>query len=548
MRKLFYVISVLTVLTLALAACGPSAGTEAPGQAETQEPAQDQSGAAGLSDAAPTDAPTDAPAGLNTVDLVGPPMEVGSKYLFVDGTVLVAVPGGEFTMGDINSADNPLRKISVGDFWAYSTKVTNRQYALCVQLGKCTPPKPEDAPHFGDVKFTNFPITGVTHTQAAEYCGFVKGHLPTEAQWEKLARGPDGNTFPWGNGAPTCSLTNYALCKGQPTSVNDYPDGKSYYEAWDLAGNVREWVADWYGPISNEPIPDPLGPELGEKRSVRSASYTDSANMTIAAHRFSLDPEETSEELGFRCVINEPDPSTLFAPWCQLIGYAGTGPDGSPADCTPDVQCNKVDITVVPECDTQTNNSFTIVTFEMSNNPPNDWTYDAAGCNPIAGEQTPTKDKYLCIPPGPVGPATATGSCTDAAGCVATCPLHYNKVGDTCQWDGSGTNSTDCLPGATYDPLTQCCTATPGSAVDFGLCPAGFFQLNGVCVPNPKGVVDSVTTDILLIPSCSPPTNPPGGDEPGGDPGNPGGCPDPGNCRNGWDPAACACNPPSTNP
>ncbi len=521
MKKIFLIVSVIAVLSLALGACGPSApnATEEPGQTEAAPPS-DQEGGAEATEAPATEAPTDV--AIKTVDLVGPPMEVGSKYLFVDGTMLVAVPGGEFTMG-YNFADNPERKITVGDFWAYATKVTNRQYAMCVAAGKCTPPDPEKAPNFGVVEFTNFPVTGVTHTQAAEYCGFVKGHLPTEAQWEKLARGPEANIFPWGNGVPSCSLTNYALCKGQTTSVNDYPEGKSFYEAWDMAGNTREWVADWYSPVYNveNPVADPLGPELGEKRSVRGSSYADSANITIAAHRFSLDPNETSEDLGFRCVINEPDPSTLFAPWCELIGYAGIGPDGSPASCMPEVKCNDVSISVSAECDPQTNNSYTIVTFEMSNNPPDNWNYGVSGCDPIPGEQSATKDKFLCVPPGPVGPATATGSCTDAAGCAASCPMHYNKVGDKCVWDGSGTNSTDCLPGATYDPLTQCCTATPGTGIDFGLCPAGFYNVNGVCVPNPKGIVDSVNVNVQIIDSCAPPTDDP--NDPGDDPDDPGG-------------------------
>lgn len=545
MKRFLLLVSVLTMLSLVLGACGPSdAPVEEP--AATEAPVE---GSAGMSEQ-PTEVPTDVP--IKTVDLAGPPMEVGSKYLFVDGTVLVAVPGGEFTMG-YNFADNPERKITVGDFWIYSTKVTNRQYALCVAAEKCTPPNPEDAPKYGDIKFTNFPVTGVTHEQAAAYCGFVKGHLPTEAQWEKAARGPEGNIFPWGNGAPNCSLTNYALCKGQTTSVNDYPEGKSYYEAWDMSGNAREWVADWYSPVYNveNPVADPLGPDMGQKKSVRGSSYADSANMTIAAHRFSLDPEETSEDLGFRCVIGEVDPSTLFAPWCELTGYAGMGPDGTPGSCMPDTKCNDVSITVNQECNPQTYTPYTIVTFNLSNNPPDGWTYDAPGCNSI--DQTPTKDKFLCTPPGG-GTATATGSCTDTASCVATCPMHYNKVGDKCVWDGSGTSGTDCLPGATYDPLTQCCTAAPGSGVDFGFCPAGYYELNGVCLPSPKGIAPAVPTVSANIgfATCTPPTDKPG--EPGDDPDepgetpDPGGCVDPGNCQYGFSTVTCSCRKSSTAP
>lgn len=532
MKKFLMIVSVLTVLTLALGACGPT-GTEQALQTEEAQPSG-QSGTVDGSEQS-TEAPTDV--AIKTVDLVGPPMEVGSKYMFVDGTVLVAVPGGEFTMG-YNFADNPERKITVGDFWMYSTKVTNRQYAMCVAAGKCTPPDPENAPNFGNVEFTNFPVTGVTHTQAAEYCGFVKGHLPTEAQWEKAARGPEGNIFPWGNGAPTCSLTNYGLCKGQATSVNDYPDGKSYYEAWDMSGNVREWVADWYSPVYNvdSPVADPLGPEQGEKRSVRGSSYADSANITIAAHRFSLDPNESSEDVGFRCVIGEPDPSTLFAPWCELIGYAGTGPDGTPGSCTPEVKCNDVNISVSQFCEPG-KESYSVVTLEVVDTPPDSWNANPpAGCAVI--DETAEKKKYLCTVDSS---ASATGSCVDTVQCAATCPMNYYKEGDKCVWDGSGTSGTDCLPGATYDPLTQCCTATPGTGVDFSLCPAGFYDVNGVCVPNPKGTIESVTSVVDVIETCAVPTDDP--NDPGDEPDDPGGgctLPQPTSCKL-WDPVNCVC-------
>jgi formylglycine-generating enzyme required for sulfatase activity len=538
MKRFIHLISALTVVSLALAACGGGAAqqteppaTEAPTEAATEAPTE-----------AATEAATEPPA-VVPVDLAGPPMELGSKYVYVDGTVLIAVPGGPFIMG-YNFADNPEREVTVGDFWIYSTKVTNQQYALCVLTGKCTPPDPKNATTYGDGRFINYPVTGVTHGQAAEYCAFVKGRLPTEAEWEKTARGPEGNIWPWGNSAPNCSLLNYVFCKGRTTHVNEYPDGKSYYEAWDMSGNAREWVADWYSPTYNieNPVADPLGPEFGEKRSVRGSSYQDSANATIAAHRFSLEPDKNLPDLGFRCVVEDP---TAFAPWCELIGYAGTGPDGSEANCVPQVKCNDVDITVIPECNQQTFTGFAIVTFEMSNNPPDGWTYDAAGCSPIPGEQTPTKDKYLCTPPGPVGPATAQGSCIDTVSCVSTCPMHYNKVGDTCVWDGSGTSGTECLPGSTYDPLLQCCTSIPGVGTDFGLCPAGYYPLNGVCVPNPQSIPPPLSEPIV-IPNCSPPPTDPGDDDDDGDDDDtPGGC-IPIQCDYGgiFDPQTCTCRYP----
>jgi formylglycine-generating enzyme required for sulfatase activity len=543
MKRLPLVFAFLTALALAISACGGEAATGTPpeppatGLPPTEPPPSP-----------PTDIPIPTQAELKpVVDLAGPPMEVGSKYLYVDGTVLVAVPGGPFIMG-YNFADNLEREVTVSDFWIYSTEVTNRQYALCVQLEKCSPPDPKNSPTYGDYRYLNHPVTGVNHTQAGEYCAFVKGRLPTEAEWEKTARGPDGNIFPWGDNAPNCSLLNQVFCKGMTTHVNEYPNGVSYYGAWDMSGNAREWAADWYSPTYNaeNPLPDPLGPEFGEKRSVRSSSYQDSPNAAISAHRFSFQPDQNLIDLGFRCVVEDP---TVFAPWCEMTAYAGTGPFGSEADCTPQVECNSVSISQSPLC-TPNYTPYTIVSVNLGGTPPDGWTYDVPGCSAMPGEQTPVEDKFICYP-GAVGPASAEGSCVDAVSCVSTCPAHYNKVGDVCQWDGSGTIGTECLPGSTYDPLLQCCSALPGSGVDFNLCPAGFYPLNGVCVPNPAKVEDQKSQDILFA-SCSPPvivTKTPGGggDEPGD---GPGGCVSPTQCsqNQGYDGCNCVDRPPSTAP
>jgi len=483
---------------------------------------------------------------LITIDLAGPPMEIGSRYTYVDGTVLVAIPSGTFVMG-YNFADNPVREVSVGDFWVYSTKVTNAQYALCVQQGKCASPNQEDNPDYSDPRFYKYPVTGVTHTQAADYCSFVHGRLPTEAEWEKTARGPEGNIFPWGDEAPGCNLLNYKFCTGKTSWVNEYKKGISFYGAFDMSGNAREWVVDWYSPTYNieSPIPDPLGPDFGEKRSVRGSSYQDSADPSISAHRFSLDPEQTLPDLGFRCVVENP---TYFAPWCEQLTFVGGNLDGSQPECEPTVNCNDVDVNQAPNC-TANYQPYTIVTFNVTNTPPTDHSFSLDGClqDPNGDGST---NKYLCYPGDPTGPALATGACTFdvPAGC-STCAAHYNKVGDACVWDGSGTGATACLPGSTYDPVNQCCTSMSGSGNNYSLCPAGSYLLNGACVDTPTAVVDSVIVDVLFN-KCTPPST--GGKDPG-DPDDPGGtlgCSVPTqDCSltafpSSWDTTLCCCNNP----
>ena len=235
MNRLFPLFSILILSALILSACGGAPETSGP--ETTQEPAVQ----------IPASEPPVIP-----IDLAGPLMQVGSFYSYVDGAILAAVPGGPFVMG-YNFFDNLEREVSVGDFWIYTGEVTNDQYAYCVELGKCTPPDKEDNPGYGNYRFGSFPVVGVTHQQAVDYCAAFNGRLPYEAEWDKTARGPleVANLFPWGDNLPDCSLLNFNYCTGKPVQVKSYEAGVSYYGVWDLAGNVREWVADWYEPEYN---------------------------------------------------------------------------------------------------------------------------------------------------------------------------------------------------------------------------------------------------------------------------------------------------------
>jgi len=536
MKRFLSIISMMVLCTLIFSACNVPVGTPTAAPA-TQIPTATEPPATATQPPVTQEAPT---AALVTINLAGPPMELGSKYRYVDGTVLVAVPGGEFTMG-YNSADNPVHQVALSDFWIYSTKTTNQQFALCVQAGKCAPPDAQSNPSFGDYRFINYPVTGVNYDQAAAYCSFVHGRLPTEAEWEKTARGPDGNLFPWGDEGPVCDLLNFKFCKSKPTEINDYPDGVSYYGAFDMSGNTREWVGDWYSPTyySESPVADPLGPVIGEKRSVRGSSYQDSADPSLSAHRFSLIPVSNLPDLGFRCVVEDP---TYFAPACKQLSYIGTGPNGEQANCVPEVLCNDVSISQAPNCTGKPGYiAYTIVTFSLSNTPPDAWTYDVPGCSsPVAGEA----NKFQCNLPGPYT-ASAQGSCVDGKSCSSDCPAHYNKVGDACIWDGSGTSGSTCMFGTVYDNINHCCSATPGSAVNYEICPAGFYPLNGTCVENSKKNVDSVLQTVMFDDACSPPVKVEC--DPLKDPNQcqeetactppASGCP----YYASWDPAACCC-------
>lgn len=540
MKKLMLVLTVMAGMSMIVSSCnlpvGQAAATEPPPSTEIPLTA------APLTEApiTATDAPAATDAALVPINLAGPPMELGSKYKYVDGAILVAVPGGKFIMG-YNAADNPVHEVSLSSFWIYSSKVTNAQYAYCVQTGKCSPPDLEKNENYSDYHFYNHPVTGVTHAQAGEYCTFVNGRLPTEAEWEKTARGPEGNLFPWGDEAPNCDLLNYKFCVSETTPINQYENGISYYGAFDLSGNAREWVGDWYSPTyySEAPVDDPLGPILGEKRSVRGSSYQDSADPSISAHRFSLLPDETLPDLGFRCVVEDP---TYFAPSCTDPGYIGKGPLGEPPVCEPDIRCNDVSITQAPNCTGKPYYiPYTIVSFSVSDTPPDAWTYDLPGCtSPVAGDAA----KFQCDLPGPYT-ASAMGTCQDFASCAKECPEGYYHIKDSCVWaEGYKTPGTACFGGGTYNPNSYCCDASPSPDTSFDLCPDGMYRYGETCV-YVLGVVDTELETVLFdTAGCHPPEKPkdPGGD----DPGQTTGCQIPTyDCSNfspaTWDASQCCC-------
>jgi formylglycine-generating enzyme required for sulfatase activity len=301
---------------LVLSACAPKTPTPTPAAAQEQPaPANEPS------------PPTPTPA-AQTIDLLGP--QRGTSMLWVDGSTLVFVPEGVFTMGH-GGEDNPEHEVYLSDFWIYRAEVTNQQYALCVAAGKCSQPGTENAmKRLTDSNYREHPVAGVDWAQSEAYCQWVDGRLPTEAQWEKTARGPEGNLYPWGEGAPACELGNFNDCTGQTSKVDEHPQGKSYYEALGTAGNVFEWVADWYKAqyYSESPERDPLGPQVGDVRSVRSSSYVSPLDDLRPSKRFYLAPDQTRADLGFRCVIEAP---RYYPPFCETrIGQPVPETPGQP--------------------------------------------------------------------------------------------------------------------------------------------------------------------------------------------------------------------------
>lgn len=252
------------------------------------------------------------------VALGGP--QSGESIKWIDGSVLIYIPAGNFTMGD-GGFDAPAHSVSLDGFWFQQTKVTNRMYELCVKAGVCSAPSQElGGPVFTNPEYASHPVVGVTWDQSQAYCNWIQGNLPTEAQWEKAARGANSNAYPWGNSEPTCSLLNFGNCYGRTTNVDAYADGKSPFGLYDMAGNVFEWAFDMYDAAyyNQSPTENPTGPATGAYRVVRGSSFETSETQVASAIRRYNEQTDSGRDIGFRCAVANPQP---FAPYCQLTAH-----------------------------------------------------------------------------------------------------------------------------------------------------------------------------------------------------------------------------------
>lgn len=232
------------------------------------------------------------------------------------GIVLSIVPAGEFTMGSNTGDDEqPIHQVYLDAYYMDIYEVTNEKYQDCVVVGVCTPPQMVSSythsNYYGKLQYDNFPVINVDWNQANNYCAWRGASLPTEAQWEKAARGTDGRTYPWGEGI-SCSQANYwdkgKYCIGDTTEVGSYEDGKSPYGIYDMVGNVAEWVADWYDPnyYIDSPLSNPLGPLSGQYRMLRGGGFNGSDIYLRVADRSRLSPISAGSNYGFRCVMSVP--------------------------------------------------------------------------------------------------------------------------------------------------------------------------------------------------------------------------------------------------
>jgi formylglycine-generating enzyme required for sulfatase activity len=208
---------------------------------------------------------------------------------------MVYVPAGEFTMGSLpgegEGDEMPQHTVFLDAFWIDRTETGGER-----------------------------PTVRLSWNEAQDYCNSVGGRLPTEAEWEKAARGTDGREYPWGNDIPDNTKANYCeegedcgiekrpdglLVYKEQGPVGLFPAGASPYGALDMAGNVWEWVADWYDPsyYTSSPSENPSGPDNGDNKVLKGGSFNNSAWEIRSANRHSALPKDGDKSIGFRCMV-----------------------------------------------------------------------------------------------------------------------------------------------------------------------------------------------------------------------------------------------------
>jgi eukaryotic-like serine/threonine-protein kinase len=259
---------------------------------------------------------------------------IGSTMIGEDGAVLVYVPEGEFIMGsDVDINEQPIHLVKLNAFWIDQNEVTNELFAAFIQatgyntdaeiMGWAytwdgynwiqTTGANWRQPNGAGSNITGrgkYPVVQISWYDAVAYCQWAERRLPTEAEWEKAARGTDQRAYPWGNEEPNETLLNFLGNVGDMTEVGSYPNGVSPYGAYDMSGNAWEWVHDWfqesyYAALENH-VFNPLGPEYGDGRGMRGGSWMNFYDFIRTSERRWSNPLFTFSHYGFRCVRPHP--------------------------------------------------------------------------------------------------------------------------------------------------------------------------------------------------------------------------------------------------
>jgi formylglycine-generating enzyme required for sulfatase activity len=236
-----------------------------------------------------------------------------SEVIGKDRVPMALVPAGEFDMGSREGEgeddERPRHRVYLDAFYMDRYQVTVSRYAKFLNATGRERPR-----YWNEATLSqgeNRPVIGVTWQDADAYCRWAGKRLPTEAEWEKAARGTDGRKYPWGNEEPTSRHANFGKSEQDEVPllpVGSLEAGKSPYGIYDMAGNVWEWVADWYdaGYYQRSPVQNPAGPPGGQAKVARGGAWDRHVFNVRAANRSSFTPTNRFKDVGIRCVQDAP--------------------------------------------------------------------------------------------------------------------------------------------------------------------------------------------------------------------------------------------------
>jgi formylglycine-generating enzyme required for sulfatase activity len=244
-------------------------------------------------------------------------------WVTYDPLLMVYVTEGEFTMGCYEAPGNCdpdneyLHQIYLDSYYIDTYEVSNAQYARCVAGAGCSPPYNYGSntrpAYYDNPSFKDYPVVSISWMDARNYCLWAGKRLPTEAEWEKAVRGTsDTRLYPWGDQHPDCSMANGfnmwtgEYCTDDTTQVGSYPLGASQYGAFDMAGNVAEWVNDWYQVdyYWNSPAVNPQGPPDGTIKILRGGGWSTQFGTLQLSDRWPQSAGGAFNWVGFRCAFS----------------------------------------------------------------------------------------------------------------------------------------------------------------------------------------------------------------------------------------------------
>src|SRR5215207_1638335 len=266
-----------------------------------------------------------------TIEILATTEFTNERVSTVDGMPQIFIPADTFRMGgmDVRAAadEMPNHDVQLDAFWIDQLEVTNAMYLLCVSSGTCEPPQSfksqRRADYFNNPEFNDYPVVYVTWGQAKIYCEWAGRRLPSEAEWERAGRGDDLRTFPWGEDKADGLLANFNMLVGDTSRVGTYPAGASPFGVLDMAGNVAEWVNDFYSFDYDASLANPVNPtgpatSAGLNRVVRGGSLGDAEiNIRVAKRSSVLGSNlsvqsgssaysgDFSPRIGFRCAADD---------------------------------------------------------------------------------------------------------------------------------------------------------------------------------------------------------------------------------------------------